>query len=188
MPDLDTHKLGQGSSSLWFSHGGWPVLTVVVQPYLYYIVCTQVIIWNLGTWNIKFCASVSPQYWIPCVENVSEPLGNGDNIGRWLVCIYACIVTEDSPEQVFDKKFEIVHVVITLCMYSPWLCCLLSVCIWKFGGLTVFLPSAKLKSAKNLISSSKYIWQSGTELPNLMLVMTIWDSTAKFNIRQYFQL
>ena len=61
----------------------------------------------------------------------------------------------------------------------------------KFGGdlnLAVGLPTAK---STKISSSHIYVWRSCTEPTNLnlasMFVMAIWDSTTKFNSRQYFQ-
>ena len=59
----------------------------------------------------------------------------------------------------------------------------------KFGGLAVYVTTAKLKSTK-ISYSHIYVWQTCTEPPNLNLQSCNSDlgSTAKFNSRQYFQL
>ena len=66
--------------------------------------------------------------------------------------------------------------------------------IWrgiKFGGLAVYITTAKLKSAK-ISYSHIYVWRSRTEPPKFksanILLIAIWGSTAKFNVRQYFRL
>ena len=63
--------------------------------------------------------------------------------------------------------------------------------IWrgiKFGGLVVYITTAKLKSTK-LFYSHIYIWRSRTELPSLIksasiLAIAILGSTAKFDSDQ----
>ena len=48
-----------------------------------------------------------------------------------------------------------------------------AICIYriagKFGGLAVYITTAKLKSAKIFYSHILYVWQSHTEPPNLNL-------------------
>ena len=67
--------------------------------------------------------------------------------------------------------------------------------IWrgiKFGGLAVYITTAKLKSAK-ISYLHIYVWRSRTKPPNLnqlvnIIAIAILGSTAKFNSCQYFWL
>ena len=66
--------------------------------------------------------------------------------------------------------------------------------IWwgiKFGNLTVYITTAKLKSAK-IFYLHIYVWRSRTQTAKFksanILAMAILGSTTKLNSRQYFWL
>ena len=62
----------------------------------------------------------------------------------------------------------------------------------KFGGLAVYITTAKLKSAKisysHIYIRMAILYRTAKFKSANILVTAIWGSTAKFNSRQYFQL